>query len=69
MHFFSPADLPPLRKQVTFVLDVSGSMAGRKIEQLRQAMTTILDDLNKDDLFSIVLFADVAKVRANNQKV
>ncbi|PSN48670.1 hypothetical protein C0J52_04778, partial [Blattella germanica] len=62
VHFFSPSDLKPLRKQVTFVLDVSGSMSGRKIEQLRQAMTTILDDLNKDDLFSIVLFSQTAQV-------
>ncbi|KAJ9587862.1 hypothetical protein L9F63_018696, partial [Diploptera punctata] len=62
VHFFSPADLPSLRKQVTFVLDVSGSMNGRKIEQLRQAMTTILGDLNTGDLFSIVLFSQSAQV-------
>ncbi|XP_069689624.1 inter-alpha-trypsin inhibitor heavy chain H4-like isoform X3 [Periplaneta americana] len=57
VHFFAPTDLKPLRKQVTFVLDISGSMSGRKIEQLRQAMTTILDDLNPGDLFSIVIFS------------
>ncbi|XP_069689635.1 inter-alpha-trypsin inhibitor heavy chain H4-like isoform X2 [Periplaneta americana] len=62
VHFFSPDDLKPLRKQVTFVLDVSGSMSGRKIEQLREAMTIILGDLNEGDLFSIILFSAAAEV-------
>ncbi|XP_069689636.1 inter-alpha-trypsin inhibitor heavy chain H4-like [Periplaneta americana] len=62
VHFFSPDDLKPLRKQVTFVLDVSGSMSGRKIEQLREAMTIILGDLNEGDLFSIILFSDAVQV-------
>ncbi|XP_069689616.1 inter-alpha-trypsin inhibitor heavy chain H4-like isoform X2 [Periplaneta americana] len=76
VHFFAPADLPPLPKQVTFVLDVSGSMGGRKIEQLRQAMRTILSDLNPGDLFSIVLFSSEVEVwdsalsvAANNEKM
>ena len=62
MHFFAPESLKPLKKHVTFVLDVSGSMNGRPIEQLRQAMLTILDDLNSGDFFSIVFFSETAQV-------
>ncbi|KAJ9587868.1 hypothetical protein L9F63_018702, partial [Diploptera punctata] len=62
VHFFSPEDLKPLKKHVTFVLDLSGSMGGRPIEQLREAMLTILDDLNDGDFFSIVLFSQTAQV-------
>ncbi|XP_028042060.1 inter-alpha-trypsin inhibitor heavy chain H4-like [Bombyx mandarina] len=56
VHFFAPADLAPLRKYVVFVLDTSGSMYGRKIEQLKQAMQTILSELNPGDYFSILSF-------------
>ncbi|KAJ9587865.1 hypothetical protein L9F63_018699 [Diploptera punctata] len=62
VHFFSPENLKPLKKHVTFVLDLSGSMMGRPIEQLREAMLTILDDLNSGDFFSIVLFSQTAQV-------
>ncbi|PNF26797.1 hypothetical protein B7P43_G17389 [Cryptotermes secundus] len=57
VHFFAPTDLKPLHKRVVFVLDVSGSMDGRKIEQLKEAMTAILDDLNDGDYFNIVEFS------------
>jgi uncharacterized protein with von Willebrand factor type A (vWA) domain len=63
VHFFAPADLPPLRKHVIFVLDVSGSMNGRKIEQLKEAMATILGNLKQGDLFSIVIFSTTVQVR------
>jgi predicted metal-dependent peptidase len=57
VHFFAPTDLKPLHKHVVFVLDVSGSMHGRKIEQLKEAMMEILDDLNDGDYFNIVEFS------------
>ncbi|KAL1140325.1 hypothetical protein AAG570_000257, partial [Ranatra chinensis] len=57
VHFFSPKDLPPLPKLAVFVLDVSGSMEGRKLEQLKQAMSTILDDLGPNDYFNIIEFS------------
>lgn len=60
VHFFAPESLPILRKHVVFVLDYSGSMAGRKLEQLKDAMQTILSDLDEADYFSLVLFSDVA---------
>ena len=56
VHALSPADLPPIPKNVMFVLDVSGSMSGRKINQLKEAMNTILDDIRHEDSFNIIKF-------------
>lgn len=62
VHFFSPQDVLPLRKHVIFLLDVSGSMYGRKIEQLRSAMSYVLDDLKPEDYFNIMTFSNDVKV-------
>ncbi|XP_046987063.1 inter-alpha-trypsin inhibitor heavy chain H4-like [Schistocerca americana] len=62
VHFYAPAGLPPLPKHDVFVLDVSGSMRGRKIEQLKTAMSTILDQLNAGDLFSLIPFSSAVQV-------
>lgn len=43
---------------LALVLDRSGSMAGQKIRDLRQAARLTLDRLSPDDLLSIVLFDD-----------
>ena len=56
MQYFSPSGLNPLAKNVVFVIDISGSMSGQKIEQTRQAMFTILSQLRASDSFNIVLF-------------
>ncbi|KDR14085.1 Inter-alpha-trypsin inhibitor heavy chain H4 [Zootermopsis nevadensis] len=37
-------------------------MSGRKLRQLKEAMATILDDLNRGDLFSIVVFSEKVEV-------
>ncbi|KAL8563007.1 hypothetical protein ACOMHN_004699 [Nucella lapillus] len=59
-HFFAPPNLDSLPKNVLFVIDISGSMSGEKIEQARQAMMKILDDLTSrdSDRFNILLFDD-----------
>lgn len=44
-----------------FVLDTSGSMDGRKIDQLKHAMSSILNELKEADIFSIVEFNYNAK--------
>ncbi|XP_049776697.1 inter-alpha-trypsin inhibitor heavy chain H6-like isoform X4 [Schistocerca cancellata] len=62
VHFYAPPGLPALPKHVVFVLDVSGSMIGRKIEQLKTAMNTILDELNAGDVFSLIPFSTNVKV-------
>lgn len=52
------ADVPPRAKTVVFVLDRSGSMAGKKIEQARRALVNLLNNLRDDDMFNIVVYDD-----------
>ncbi|XP_069702837.1 inter-alpha-trypsin inhibitor heavy chain H3-like [Periplaneta americana] len=57
VHFFAPENVAPHPKHIVFVLDTSGSMWGRKLQQLQQAMYSILDSLREEDYFSIVQFS------------
>ncbi|MDA1013980.1 MAG: VWA domain-containing protein [Planctomycetota bacterium] len=45
-----------IEKDVTFVLDTSGSMRGEKLEQCRVAIEYCLENLNPGDRFNIVTF-------------
>lgn len=45
-----------VRKSVVFVVDRSGSMSGKKIEQARQALKFVLNNLNQGDLFNIIAY-------------
>ncbi|XP_070814507.1 inter-alpha-trypsin inhibitor heavy chain H3-like [Chaetodon trifascialis] len=56
VHFFAPPDLPRVPKNVVFVIDRSGSMSGRKMQQTREAMLAILKDLHEDDHFAVIQF-------------
>jgi len=62
VHFFAPDDLPLLRKHVVFVLDISGSMNGRKMVQMKESQKKILDDLSSEDFFNIITFSDKIQV-------
>ncbi|MEO7041388.1 MAG: VIT domain-containing protein, partial [Gemmatimonadaceae bacterium] len=56
-HDVSPRD-------ITFVLDVSGSMSGKKIEQARAAGRQLLESLNPRDRFRLIDFStDVRSFR------
>ncbi|CAO2638190.1 Inter-alpha-trypsin inhibitor heavy chain H3 [Lemmus lemmus] len=57
VHFFAPKGLPVVPKNIVFVIDVSGSMYGRKIEQTRDALLKILDDMKRDDYLNFILFS------------
>ncbi|GAB1598744.1 inter-alpha-trypsin inhibitor heavy chain H4-like [Argonauta hians] len=46
VHFFTPNYSQNLPKRIIFMLDVSGSMGGTKLKQLKEAMKGILDQLN-----------------------
>jgi Ca-activated chloride channel homolog len=48
----------PQGKTVVFVIDRSGSMAGKKIEQVRAALKYVLNNLHEGDLFNIVAYDD-----------
>jgi len=60
LFLFAPDDRiaqdDALPKDIVFVIDRSGSMSGDKIEQARNALHFILDQLNPTDRFSIVSF-------------
>ena len=58
MHFFSPTTLQHAAKHVVFVIDVSGSMAGTKLRQVKEALKIIIDDLGPKDRFNILVFSD-----------
>lgn len=45
-----------LPRELVFVIDTSGSMAGTSIEQAKQALILALEKLGTDDLFNIVAF-------------
>jgi len=64
VHYFAPDHLPSIKKHVIFVIDVSGSMQGRKLEQTKDAMTTMLSKMSESNLdnFNIILFDDVTRV-------
>src|SRR5438445_5299203 len=44
-------------KDVAFVLDTSGSMAGAKLEQAKKALQFCVENLNESDRFEIMRFA------------
>ena len=44
-------------KDVVFVLDTSGSMAGKKIEQAKKALQFCVENLNDNDRFEILRFS------------
>ncbi|XP_049718033.1 inter-alpha-trypsin inhibitor heavy chain H4 [Elephas maximus indicus] len=60
VHYFAPEGLPTMPKNVVFVIDKSGSMSGRKIQQTREALIKILDDLRPNDQFNLVVFSKEA---------
>ncbi|MEM7101767.1 MAG: VIT domain-containing protein [Bacteroidota bacterium] len=47
-------------KDVTFVLDASGSMAGDKMDQAKKALEFCIENLNEQDRFNIVRFSTEA---------
>ncbi|KAK5602475.1 hypothetical protein CRENBAI_010956 [Crenichthys baileyi] len=56
VHHFAPSSLPRIPKNVVFVIDQSGSMHGRKMQQTGTALIHILNDLAEDDFFGLLSF-------------
>lgn len=60
---YPPAGADTLARQpmeMVFVLDCSGSMRGRPLEQAKAAVATALDHLQPGDTFQIIRFSDTA---------
>lgn len=53
---------PPVRREVTLVLDRSGSMQGEKIEQVRAAALQIVAALEPGEAFNIVVYNDMVSL-------
>jgi len=50
-----------ISKDVTYIIDTSGSMGGVAIKQAKQALHAALEILNTDDSFNIIAFSNDAK--------
>jgi len=50
-------DQKPIAKDVVFVLDTSGSMAGNKLNQAKKALQFCVENLNEEDRFEIIRFS------------
>jgi Ca-activated chloride channel family protein len=62
----SPADRPKaMPKDIICIIDHSGSMSGKKIEQARNSLKLILQGLNEKDRFNLVSFNDTVEVLFN----
>ncbi|ROT75568.1 inter-alpha-trypsin inhibitor heavy chain H3 [Penaeus vannamei] len=57
VHYFSPDGLPKMAAHTVFVLDISSSMLGEKIVQLKKAMEAILRDMKPEDSFELLTFS------------
>jgi Ca-activated chloride channel family protein len=53
-------------KDVAFVLDTSGSMAGKKLDQARKALLFCVENLNDNDRFEIIRFSTETEPLFNN---
>ena len=56
-----PPDVGAQAKDITFVIDTSGSMTGGKMEGVRDALSYCLESLNPADRFTVVRFAEQAE--------
>ncbi|MBN2037877.1 MAG: VWA domain-containing protein [Chitinispirillaceae bacterium] len=53
----TPDTVKVLKKNVVFIADISSSMAGTRIVQLKNALTSMVNLLNAGDRFNIVVFS------------
>lgn len=63
LMLYPPKDLSSLKRQameMVFVLDCSGSMSGRPIEQSKAAMLRALMHMQADDTFQVIRFSEKA---------
>jgi Ca-activated chloride channel family protein len=59
-------DTKPAAKDIVFVVDTSGSMAGAKLQQAQKALRFCVENLNADDRFEIVRFSTETESLFNN---
>jgi Ca-activated chloride channel family protein len=57
-----------VRKDVVFVVDTSGSMAGAKIEQAKRALSYCINRLNGEDRFNVITFSTESRMWSTSLK-
>lgn len=55
-----PSEAAVTPKEMVFVIDTSGSMAGPPLEAAKRAMSAAMQQMNPDDTFMLIDFADTA---------
>jgi Ca-activated chloride channel family protein len=58
-----------IAKDITFVVDVSGSMAGEKMEQAKKALIFCIANLNDNDHFNVIRFSTEANALYDDLKI
>ncbi len=56
------------KKNIVFVLDKSGSMGGKKIEQSKKALSFVMKNLNIGDQFNIITYDDRVQLYKNENQ-
>ncbi|MFM9995681.1 MAG: VWA domain-containing protein [Phycisphaerales bacterium] len=54
----TPDETQGLKREVTIVIDRSGSMRGEKMEQAREALLQVVEGLDEGDFFNIIDYSD-----------
>jgi len=55
-----------IKKDVAFVVDTSGSMAGEKINQVKESLKFCINSLHKEDRFNLITFStEIEKFKPN----
>jgi Ca-activated chloride channel family protein len=62
----TPDTVQVLRKNVVFIADISSSMAGTRIVQLKKALKSMVSLLNEGDRFNIIAFSSSARAFKDN---
>ncbi len=60
------SNITRINKEVIFVLDISGSMAGTSIRQAKSALRFAIEQLDEQDTFNIIVFNDNSEFFAQN---
>ena len=56
----------PIPRSLTFVIDISSSMQGDKLDAVKGALTVAIEDLHSDDSFNIIVFSTRAAAFAQS---
>lgn len=54
-----------MKREVTLVIDRSGSMHGEKLEQVREAAQQVLSGLEDGEAFNVIIYSDIVEALSN----